>query len=91
MKKILLTLCAVLMAVPAFAIEVYNNGENSVGIYGHVRGYMGYGMGMKGASTDINGTVITVDPTYDHKMLYGLQGNSRIGTNIKIGNMTAQF
>ena len=91
MKKILLTLCAVLMAVPAFAIEVYNNGENSVGIYGHVRGYMGYGMGMKGASTDINGTVITVDPTYDHQMLYGLQGNSRIGTNIKIGNMTAQF
>ena len=79
MKKILLTLCAVLMAVPAFAIEVYNNGENSVGIYGHVRGYMGYGMGMNGASAD------------DHQMLYGLQGNSRIGTNIKIGNMTAQF
>ena len=40
MKKVLLTLFAVLMAVPAFAIEVYNNGEGtSVDIYGTIRGY----------------------------------------------------
>ena len=91
MKKVFLTLFAVLLAVPAFAIEVYNNGENSVGIYGHVRGYMGYGMGMNGGSSDYNGTVTTVDPTFGHKMFYGLQNNSRVGTNIKIGNFTAQF
>ena len=91
MKKVFLTLFAVLLAVPAFAIEVYNNGENSVGIYGHVRGYMGYGMGMNGSSSDYNGTVTTVDPTFGHQMFYGVQGNSRIGTNIKIGNFTAQF
>ena len=91
MKKVFLTLFAVLLAVPAFAIEVYNNGENSVGIYGHVRGYMGYGMGMNGSSSDYNGTVTTVDPTFGHKMFYGLQNNSRVGTNIKIGNFTAQF
>lgn len=91
MKKVFLTLFAVLLAVPAFAIEVYNNGENSVGIYGNIRGYMGYGMGMNGSSYDYNGTVTTVDPTFGHNMLYGLQGNSRIGTNIKLGNFTAQF
>ncbi len=91
MKKVFLTLFAVLLAVPAFAIEVYNNGENSVGIYGHVRGYMGYGMGMNGSSSDNSGRVTTVDPTFGHQMFYGVQGNTRIGTNIKIGNFTAQF
>ena len=91
MKKVFLTLFAVLLAVPAFAVEVYNNGDNSVGIYGHVRGYMGYGMGMSGGSADNNGTVTTVDPTFGHQMFYGVQGNTRIGTNIKLGNFTAQF
>ena len=91
MKKVFLTLFAVLLAVPAFAVEVYNNGDNSVGIYGHVRGYMGYGMGMNGGSADNNGTVTTVDPTFGHQMFYGVQGNTRIGTNIKLGNFTAQF
>ena len=91
MKKVFLTLCAVLLAVPAFAVEVYNNGDNSVGIYGHVRGYMGYGMGMNGGSTDNNGTVTTFDPAFGHQMFYGVQGNTRIGTNIKLGNFTAQF
>lgn len=91
MKKVFLTLCAVLLAVPAFAVEVYNNGDNSVGIYGHVRGYMGYGMGMSGRSVDANGIVTTADPMFGHKMFYGVQGNTRIGTNIKLGNFTAQF
>ena len=54
MRKILLTLCAVLFAVPAFAVEVYNNGENSVGIYGAVLGYMGYGLSATG---ETNGSV----------------------------------
>ena len=40
MKKVFLTLFAVLLAVPAFAVEVYNNGDNSVAIYGNFRGYV---------------------------------------------------
>lgn len=82
MKKVLLTLFAVLMAVPAFAIEVYNNGEDtSVEIYGTARGYVGYGH----SATD-NGVNV---PDNDN-FLYGLQGNSRIGTKFKVGNFAGQ-
>lgn len=85
MKKVLLTLFAVLMAVPAFAIEVYNNGEDtSVDIYGTIRGYVGYGHG------SVDGTVKgDVNPDYDN-FLYGFQGNSRIGTKFKVGNFSGQ-
>lgn len=82
MKKVLLTLVAVLMAVPAFAIEVYNNGEDtSVEIYGTARGYIGYGH----SATDDGVNV----PDNDN-FLYGLQGNSRIGTKFKVGNFAGQ-
>lgn len=82
MKKVLLTLLAVLMAVPAFAIEVYNNGEDtSVEIYGTARGYIGYGH----SATDDGVNV----PDNDN-FLYGLQGNSRIGTKFKVGNFAGQ-
>ena len=79
MKKVLLTLIAVLMAVPAFAIEVYNNGENAVDIYGTLRGYIGYGHGVGGVSD-----------TTDDNFLYGIQGNSRIGVRLKVGNFSGQ-
>lgn len=82
MKKVLLTLTAVLMAVPAFAIEVYNNGEDtSVEIYGTARGYVGYGHG----SVDTG-----IDTMENDNFLYGLQGNSRIGTKFKVGNFAGQ-
>lgn len=79
MKKVLLTLIVVLMAVPAFAIEVYNNGENAVDIYGTLRGYIGYGHGVDGVSD-----------TTDDNFLYGIQGNSRIGVRLKVGNFSGQ-
>lgn len=70
------------MAVPAFAIEVYNNGEDtSVEIYGTARGYVGYGHG----SVDTG-----VETMENDDFLYGLQGNSRIGTKFKIGNFAGQ-
>ncbi len=93
MKKVFLTLFAALMAVPAFAIEIYNNGDNSVAIYGNFHGYAGYGLSVAGNSTTkIGGNSSTgTDGLLGHNMLYGLQGNSRIGTNIKMGAFTAQF
>lgn len=90
MRKVLLTLIAVLMAVPAFAIEVYNNGENAVGIYGTFRGYVGYGMGTSGSTTDDGTTSTSINNSDVHNMMYGLQNNSRIGVNIKIGQFTSQ-
>ncbi len=91
MRKVLLTFLAVLVAVPAFAVEVYNNGDNSVAIYGHVRGYLGYGMGVNSSETSSGNITTKIDPIYNHNMLYGLQGNTRIGTNIKIGNFSGQI
>lgn len=93
MKKVFLTLFAVLLAVPAFAIEVYNNGDNSVAIYGNFRGYAGYGLSVAGDQTmNMGGQSATgTDGVLGHNMLYGLQGNSRLGTNVKLGNFTAQF
>ena len=93
MRKILLTLCGVLFAVPAFAIEVYNNGDNSVGIYGFAIGYAGYGLDVTG---EANGSVPVLGSSHEasslnHNLMYGIQNNTRIGTNIKIGNFTAQF
>ncbi len=93
MRKILLTLCAVLFAVPAFAVEVYNNGDNSVGIYGFAIGYAGYGLDVTG---EANGSVPVLGSSHEasslnHNLMYGIQNNTRIGTNIKIGNFTAQF
>lgn len=77
MKKVLLTLIAVLMAVPAFAIEVYNNGEDtSVNIYGTVRGYVGYGHAFNANEND--------------NFLYGVQNNSRIGVKLKVGSFSGQ-
>ena len=93
MKKVFLTLFAVLLAVPAFAIEVYNNGDNSVAIYGNFRGYVGYGLSVAGdqqTNTGVN-SITGTDGGLGHNMLYGLQGNSRLGTNVKVGSFTAQF
>lgn len=85
MKKVLLTLFAVLMAVPAFAIEVYNNGnDTTVDLYGSIRGYVGYGWAENSAT---NAGVTTTTTTGDN-MLYGLQNNSRVGVKFKVGQFS---
>lgn len=89
MKKVLLTLFAVLMAVPAFAIEVYNNGnDTTVDLYGSIRGYIGYGWAEgTPTSTDFVPTGGAVSTTGDN-MLYGLQNNSRVGVKFKVGQFS---
>ena len=86
MRKVLLTLFAVLMAVPAFAIEVYNNGnDTTVDIYGTLRGYVGYGWAEQG-SVDATGSSVT--SVNGDNMMYGLQGNSRVGVRFKVGQFS---
>ncbi|MCI6475151.1 MAG: hypothetical protein MSA07_05560 [Mucispirillum sp.] len=89
MKKVLLTLFAVLMAVPAFAIEVYNNGnDTTVDLYGSIRGYIGYGWAEgTPTSTGFVPTGGAVSTTGDN-MLYGLQNNSRVGVKFKVGQFS---
>lgn len=76
MKKVLLAFLCTLVALPAFAIEVYNNGEDNVNIYGTIRGYIGYGYG-----TDHYNTT-------GSDMMYGVQGNSRLGVRFQVGNFS---
>lgn len=79
MKKIILVLLTFFTAAPLYAaIDLYNNEDTSVSLYGTIRGYAGYGYS-DGSENKANSNFI-----------YGLQGNSRIGTKIKVGNFSAQ-
>lgn len=85
MKRLLLVFMAVLMtAVPAFAIEVYNNGtDTKVEINGSIRGYMGYGYGENPTATAPN--------AFTDGMIMGLQTNSRVGVQFQVGKFSGQF
>lgn len=79
MKKIILVLLTFFTAAPLYAaIDLYNNEDTSISLYGTIRGYAGYGYS-DGSENKANSNFI-----------YGLQGNSRIGTKIKVGNFSAQ-
>lgn len=85
MKRLLLVVLAVLTAVPAFAIEVYNNGtDTKVEINGSIRGFIGYGWGETPSST------ATSYSTADGMMM-GLQNNSRVGVQFQVGKFSGQF
>lgn len=79
MKKIILALLIFFTAAPLYAaINLYDNEDTSVSLYGTLRSYAGYGYS-NGSENKANSNFI-----------YGLQGNSRIGTKIKVGNFSAQ-
>ncbi len=83
MKKFLLSLFTIMFALPVMAVEIYNNGDESVNFYGSIRGYVGYGLDMNNPNHG--------QSTSSSSMLYALQGNSRIGTDIKISNFTSKI
>ena len=94
MKKLFLVLF-LLLAFNALAVEVYNNGDNKVDIYGDIRGYVGYGFAFDAKIDEkVNGTSIPgypTDFTYFHDMAYGISSASNVGTNIKIGQFQSKF
>lgn len=80
MKKIILIILTFFTAAPLYAeINLYNSEDTSVSLYGTLRGYAGYEYS--------NGTENKANSNF----IYGLQGNSRIGTKIKTGNFSAQI
>lgn len=94
MKKLFLVLF-LLLAFNALAVEVYNNGDNKVDIYGDIRGYVGYGFAFDAKIDEkVNGTSSSgypTDFTYFHDMAYGISSASNVGTNIKIGQFQSKF
>ena len=64
------------------AYKVVDEDDKVVDVYGSVRGYVGFGATMSGA------TQSTTNPSYG-SALYGLQGNSRLGVKAKVGNLEA--
>lgn len=71
------------------AYKVVDEDDKVVDVYGSVRGYVGFGATMSGASATMGGaTQSTTNPSYG-SALYGLQGNSRLGVKAKVGNLEA--
>lgn len=71
------------------AYKVVDEDDKVVDVYGSVRGYVGFGATMSGASATKGGaTQSTTNPSYG-SALYGLQGNSRLGVKAKVGNLSA--
>lgn len=73
------------LIAPMSALEVLKDDDKSLEVYGSVRGYVGFGANMSGAT--INNVSVS-NPSYG-SALYGLQGNSRLGVKAKVGNLSA--
>lgn len=104
MKKVLLVALATFMALPAFAATIYSSedGKNKVEIYGNLRAYVGVGVAnyssTAAAITASTAPVVAGIQHYnqsgpysqDANFLYGLQNNSRLGFNVKLGAFSGQ-
>ena len=77
MKKSLTILTLLVATPPLFAMEVYKNGDNSVNVYGSIRGVMGF--------VQRN----NLDPKSPTNTFFTMQPNSRIGTNVNYENAFA--
>lgn len=77
------------LIAPMSALEVLKDDDKSLEVYGSVRGYVGFGATMSGASATMGGaTQSTTNPSYG-SAIYGLQSNSRLGVKAKVGNLEA--
>lgn len=65
------------------AAEIYKDGDKSFGVFGTVRGIVGYGYNFSKSSESSK----FVRGTYPSEFIYGIQTNSRIGVNFTLGNV----
>lgn len=96
MKKLLLAALATLLAMPAMAATIFasEDGKNKVDIYGNLRAVMGYGFFNGGTYTESYSstpTSATSEGKPNHQFNYGLQGNSQLGFNAKLGAFFGQI
>lgn len=84
MKKVLISMVAAGAIVSSVsALEVYKEGDNVVNIFGTIRGVAGYGHSFNSIASDQNNTKTHTNTITGSDILYGLQGNSRIGVDFK--------
>lgn len=83
MRKVLVSIVAAsALASSLSAIEVYKEGNNFVDIYGDARAIAGYGHTMTFGK--VGG--VSSDATINSNILFGVQGNSRLGVKFRYNN-----
>lgn len=68
------------------AAEIYKDGDKSFGVFGTARAIVGYGWNFNSEAAKNNGTRSYLR-TEQNDILYGIQGNSRIGVNFTVGKL----
>lgn len=68
------------------AAEIYKDGDKSFGVFGTARAIVGYGWNFNSEAAKNNGTRSYLR-TEQNDILYGIQGNSRIGINFTVGKL----
>lgn len=76
MKRVLVSLVAAGALLGQLgAVEIYKDGDKSFGVFGVAKALLGYGFNNGNAGT------------HQGEFISGIQGNSRIGINFKVGNL----
>lgn len=65
------------------AAEIYKDGDKSFGVFGTVRGIVGYGHNFSNTVFDGKTTLIRQQDEF----IYGIQNNTRIGVNFTLGKL----
>ena len=83
MKRVLISaIAAGALLGQLHAVEVYKDGDKSFGVFGTARAIVGYGWNFNSSSTPG-----TYSRSEQNDILYGIQGNSRIGINFTVGKV----
>lgn len=83
MKRVLISaIAAGALLGQLHAVEVYKDGDKSFGVFGTARAMLGYGWNF-----DSHSTPVSYSRNEQNDILYGIQGNSRIGINFTVGKV----
>lgn len=87
MKRVLVSLVAAGALLGQLgAAEIYKDGDKSFGVFGTARAIVGYGWNFNSEAAKTPDTR-SYTRTEQNDILYGIQGNSRIGINFTVGKL----